>query len=118
MAGRLSLGGSGRLSSGDSGFPASFKRFQCLQCGKCCTLTVEPTEQDIDKIERMGYKRDRFLKDGKLRKLNGACCFLKREGSKYFCSIHEIKPRVCRKYPFTVMSRDKLFSCPGLRVEK
>jgi len=96
--------------------PASFKRFKCLQCGKCCTLTVEPDEEDIKKIEMLGHRRMNFLRDGNLRKLNGACIFLEKRNGVYFCKIHEMKPRVCRKYPFTVLSRDKMFSCPGLKL--
>jgi len=106
-----------RLSiSRRSPFPPSFKRFQCLQCGKCCTLSVEPAEGEIRRIEMLGYKRERFLKNGMLAKVGGACCFLERRGDSYCCGIHEIKPAVCRRYPFTVLKRDNLFSCPGLRA--
>lgn len=98
-----------------SAFPVSFKRFRCLQCGKCCTMTVKPSEHDIRKIEALGYKRMHFLRDGSLKKIKGVCCFLERKDNRFYCTIHEMKPALCRKYPFTVLGRDRLFSCPGLK---
>ena len=106
-------------NSDDNKFPVSFRKFECLQCGKCCTLTVEPTPEDIRKIELLGYKRMHFLRNGALRKRNGICMFLKKgQDGHAYCNIHEMKPRVCRDYPFTVLSRDRLFSCPGLHVNE
>ncbi len=95
--------------------PPSFKRFQCMQCGKCCTLTVEPDEEDIRKIEMLGYMRMHFMRNGALKKKNGACMFLEKKDGRYQCGIHDMKPKVCRQYPYTMLSRDKLFSCPGLK---
>lgn len=98
-----------------SEFPVSFKRFECTQCGKCCTLSVEPSEEDIKRIEMLGYRHMNFLRKGFLRKRDGICMFYEKRDGLAFCKIHEMKPRVCRDYPFTVMRRDNLFSCPGLR---
>lgn len=94
----------------------SFKRFQCSQCGKCCTLTVMPSQEDIKKIEMLGHKRMNFMRSGSFRKKKGLCFFAKKESdNKIHCSIHEMKPRICREYPFTVMKNDNLFSCPSLK---
>jgi Fe-S-cluster containining protein len=106
-----------RRSAGSPGFPVSFRRFGCLQCGKCCTLTVEPAAQDIERIEMLGHRRINFLRKGNLRKVGGACIFLEKKDGLAHCKIHEMKPKVCRNYPFTVMRRDRLFSCPGLHVK-
>ena len=95
-------------------FPESFKKFSCIKCGKCCTLSVAPSEQDIKKIERLGHKRLHFLRKGHLRKNNGICCFAEKRDGQFHCNIHEMKPKTCRDYPFTVLNRDKLFSCPAL----
>lgn len=114
MARRLAgLIGLGRRSSG-SGLPVSFKRFRCEQCGKCCTLSVQPTEQDIKKIEMLGYRHVNFLRKGMLRKANGMCMFLEKKDGRTSCKINEMKPKVCNRYPFTTLGRDKLFSCLGL----
>jgi Fe-S-cluster containining protein len=93
--------------------------FGCFKCGKCCTLRVEPTEEDTKRMESLGYKRIDFM-DGKcLKKVKGKCTFLKRQGKYYVCSVHEHKPRVCREWPFTGIFRgrfvySKTFSCPAI----
>jgi Fe-S-cluster containining protein len=81
-------------------------------------LAVEPTEQDIKKIELLGHRRMNFLRKGKLRKSRGLCMFFEKKNGQGHCKIHEMKPKVCRDYPYTVMGRDRLFSCPGLRIQK
>jgi len=102
-----------RQSSGP-GFPVSFRHFNCTQCGKCCTLSVEPTEDDIKRIEMLGHRRLNFMRNGMLRKVKGRCMFLEKRDGRAFCRIHEMKPKVCRDYPYTAMRRNWLFSCPGL----
>ncbi len=71
-------------------------RFECLMCGKCCTLKIEPSKEDIKRIEGLGYRKNEFM-DGKyIRQKNNACIFLKKEGNHYKCSIYDYRPMVCR----------------------
>ena len=94
-------------------------RFECLKCGKCCTLKIEPTEEDINRIKSMGHKKSDFMEGRYLKKVNGKCVFLVRKGKYYICSIHGYKPGICREWPFTSVFRgrflfSKTFSCPGI----
>jgi Fe-S-cluster containining protein len=101
----------------------NFHDFKCYMCGKCCRLyLIGVKERDIRRIERHGYSRKDFLdEDGRhiRKKENGYCYFIKREGDKYRCSIHDFKPDVCREWPLVKMFRGKItrtriFSCPGM----
>ena len=98
--------------------------FVCLRCGKCCTLKVEPTSEEIRKMEERGFRREEFMEGRFIKRVNGACIFLKKENGFYKCGIYDFRPEVCRAWPFSafmggrfVMAR--MFSCPGLaRIEK
>lgn len=71
--------------------------FKCSMCGNCCRfLTTPVTDADIARIREGGY--DDFVRDDMkaLKRVNGRCMFLKDDR----CSIHEIRPQVCRDYPF------------------
>ena len=75
----------------------------CLKykCFRCCLNTEMPlTEDDIARIESLGYSRDYFvvIKDGvpRLRNVNGRCVFLNDDG---LCRIYEHRPIGCRLYP-------------------
>jgi len=75
-------------------------RINCGSCCKCCHNTEMPlTEEDIERIESLGYdRRDFTIKiDGiyRLRNVNGKCFFL--EGRR--CKIYEHRPLGCRIYP-------------------
>ncbi|MHA1418021.1 MAG: YkgJ family cysteine cluster protein [Candidatus Heimdallarchaeaceae archaeon] len=81
----------------------SLPEFYCpysKQCYQCC-LDTEMTlsEEDITRIEVLGYKIEEFLeeKDGfmSLRNIDNHCVFLKNEE----CSIYENRPQGCRFYP-------------------
>ncbi|MBR9700147.1 YkgJ family cysteine cluster protein [Candidatus Woesearchaeota archaeon] len=85
--------------------------FKCTFCGKCCIeLTVKISDEDIKRIKKAGHKRKDFavkdmfdLRTGKYalkKQENEWCVFLRKEGEKYLCSIHEHRPETCRKYPF------------------
>jgi Fe-S-cluster containining protein len=73
-------------------------------CGKCCHNTEMPlTEEDIKRIESLGYdRRDFTVKiDGiyRLRNVNGKCFFLDEDNR---CKIYEYRPLGCRIYPIVL----------------
>jgi Fe-S-cluster containining protein len=70
-------------------------------CGKCCYQTEMPlTEEDIERIEKLGYRRQDFVVkvNGvyRLRNVNGKCFFLDESNR---CKIYEHRPIGCRIYP-------------------
>ena len=70
------------------------------KCYECCRETeMTLSEEDITRIEHLGYKIEEFLeeKDGfmTLRNKNEFCIFLKNGA----CSIYENRPQGCRFYP-------------------
>ena len=77
---------------------------KCVEgCFKCCIDTsMELTEEDIRRIEGLGYNREYFVTywdDGipRLRNVDGACVFLDR--SSGLCRIYRYRPYGCRIYP-------------------
>lgn len=70
---------------------------ECYQC--CLDTEMTLSEEDITRIEKLGYKSEEFLedKDGfmALRNIDNHCIFLKNK----MCSIYEIRPQGCRFYP-------------------
>jgi len=71
---------------------------------------------DVDYIEQAGYRLEEFLESvpinefkglpiicGRLKsKEDGSCIFLSFDAERniYECSIYEVKPALCRLYPF------------------
>ncbi|MFH1125768.1 MAG: YkgJ family cysteine cluster protein [Candidatus Altiarchaeota archaeon] len=92
--------------------------FSCSKCGNCCRLRfVALTEEDIRRIESKGYQKfhEKFKDEFVMKRNNGKCVFLDGSGS---CSIYEIRPEVCRNFPFfrefgILYCRDVSF-CPGV----
>ena len=74
------------------------RRFKCLRCGNCCKLLVKPSKEEIEKIKKAGYK-DFLDKKGYLKKVNGSCLFLKINKGLNYCSIQNIKPKICNDFP-------------------
>jgi Fe-S-cluster containining protein len=91
--------------------------FECRQCGRCCMgyggmLTA--THDDVKRWREEG--RSDILRTAKMVWKGGNleyaelwfdpttgkelfnCPWLKREGDKASCSIHETRPQVCRSY--------------------
>jgi Fe-S-cluster containining protein len=70
-------------------------------CGRCCYQTEMPlTNEDIERIEKLGYKRQEFAVkvNGiyRLRNINGKCYFLDESNR---CRIYDHRPIGCRIYP-------------------
>jgi Fe-S-cluster containining protein len=104
--------------------------FICQKCGKCCSIfRIFLTENDIVKIEKLGYAREEFVDYYKERKvisrINNNCFFVKfdKEGSG-LCGIYKHRPISCRMSPLDI-GPDKTVSirlffflkkleCPGL----
>ena len=104
--------------------------FQCKMCGDCCEGYggTYITEQDIQRIaEFIGADPATFIDDycdiscGKpviKRGENGKCVFFDTA-----CSIHPVKPRMCKAWPFleSVLSAFGNWAimataCPGIRT--
>jgi len=87
------------------------KTFKCKQCGECCKIVVKVSNNEINRIKQQGHK-DFLEKDpikGKgyaLKRINGNCVFLKDNK----CEIYEIRPEICRLYPF-LDKNVKISSC-------
>ncbi len=78
-------------------------RSYCLSCGICCTATeMILTTSDIERIERLGFKREDFaeLVDGffRLKNVEGRCVFFKDNR----CTIYDYRPIGCSLYPIVI----------------
>jgi Fe-S-cluster containining protein len=72
-------------------------------CSKCCYETEMPlTREDIERIERLGYRREELVVVGddgipRLRNIDGHCVFLDPRSGR--CKIYPWRPLGCRLYP-------------------
>jgi len=116
-------------------FDPSFK-FKCVEnCGRCCErLDVPLRDEDIARIEELGYNAWEFVDYEKLfyrgdkflgyalkkRPFDGACVFLDPETKR--CKIYSHRPLACRLYPFVFVKHGKKMEiyvkidsfCPGI----
>jgi Fe-S-cluster containining protein len=102
--------------------------FSCRRCGNCCKGYggTYLTEAEIDNICRyLAMDRQRFIRHycqisgGKLlvaQAANDYCIFWDQ-----LCTIHPVKPRLCRKWPFieSILADVRNWqimaaSCPGM----
>ena len=87
-------------------------RFECTQCGNCCTgapgfvwvseeeigaIAQMLGEPDLDKFEQL------FVRQVKDRKSlvefpNGDCVFF--DSQRRLCRVYDVRPRQCRTWPF------------------
>lgn len=99
--------------------------FRCRQCGACCRVPgrvrLLPYEEMklalclgmnvLDFTARFttleADRRGLVLLD----KPDGACILLDDAGR---CTVHAVKPRQCRDFPFTWQNADSATICPGL----
>lgn len=111
----------------DAGVGLFWERFICQRCGRCCFtpgagLYLE--REDYERIgRRIGKKRLRSLcryeKQLDAWALRQPCPFYSREEG---CSIYEIRPLTCTKYPLHPPSPEMPYNlavdafCPGARA--
>jgi Fe-S-cluster containining protein len=87
-------------------------RFNCTQCGDCCTgapgfvwvnkeeiaaLAQQVGIADVDRFEHL-YVRSVGLRKSLVEFPNGDCVFFDGEARK--CTVYEARPRQCRTWPF------------------
>jgi uncharacterized protein len=86
-------------------------RFQCAQCGSCCTgapgyVWVNKAEiaaltaalkLDVEAFEKR-YVRRVGMRKSLIEFPNGDCVFF--HGESRTCQVYEIRPRQCRTWPF------------------
>jgi len=89
-------------------------RFECTQCGNCCTGApgyVWVTREEIGRIAKYLGRDDEWLPREILRRVgfkysltekeNGDCVFLKSLGNgQRGCGIYPVRPLQCRTWPF------------------
>jgi len=92
-------------------------RFECTQCGNCCTGPpgyVWINDEETKRIaEKLGLSVTAFRREyahqahgrwtlNERRTAEGYdCVFLERDGlGKALCSIYDVRPRQCRTWPF------------------
>jgi len=85
----------------------AFSKINCLDCGNCCkTISPRFKTPDIVRISKsLGMKQSIFIEtylrldcDGDYVVKKSPCPFL---GSDNYCSIYNVRPGDCRKYPYT-----------------
>ncbi len=78
------------------------KKMKCNKCGHCCTLLLNLTERDIERIKKTGYKEEEFIEEQlgrKYMKLIDHKCFFLKKNKSYYCEIYKHRPQICRIYP-------------------
>lgn len=107
------------------------KLFECRQCGDCCKGYggTYLTEKDIETISRfIGSTPEQFV--ARFCRLSGMKPVLAQGSDGYcifwnkICTIHPIKPRMCRRWPFieSILVDGKNWltmadSCPGINAD-
>jgi Fe-S-cluster containining protein len=86
-------------------------RFECTQCGNCCTGAPGYVWVNREEIEALARKLNlsvpqferRYVRTVGIRKslieyANGDCVFFDSHGRK--CTVYDARPRQCRTWPF------------------
>ncbi|MFO0973201.1 MAG: YkgJ family cysteine cluster protein [Phycisphaerae bacterium] len=109
-------------------------RFECTQCGNCCTGPpgyVFLTLAEIKRIAEFLGRTDGTLAAGDLRRVggryslterkNGDCTFLRAENGRRMCGIYPVRPLQCRSWPFWTSNvespatwAEASRTCPGI----
>lgn len=76
----------------------------CKRCGYCCTLIPKISFWEMIRIMLKGYfnfteKDGEGIRCIKLKRDND-CYFLVRKDGTTYCRIYDIRPEVCRDFPY------------------
>ena len=98
----------------------AFSKVDCLQCANCCkNYSPRFKTPDIKRISRhLKIKEGEFIEkylyidnEGDYVLRSKPCSFL---GADNFCSIYEVRPSDCRRFPYT--DEDVIFKRPSLTL--
>lgn len=111
--------------------PAAADLFSCTKCGDCCKGYggTYVTLAEIDAIASfLSVERSQFI--GHYCQMSGGQPLLAQGGSGYclfwdtVCTIHPVKPRMCRDWPFIAAVIKDVTNwhimaqrCPGMRTD-
>ncbi|MEO7522718.1 MAG: YkgJ family cysteine cluster protein [Ferruginibacter sp.] len=99
----------------------AFENINCLDCAACCkNYSPRFKAPDIKRISKHvkmkeGVFIERYLKldeDGDYVAKSSPCPFL---GTDNFCSIYEVRPSDCHRFPYT--DEDVLFKRPAITLK-
>ena len=99
----------------------AFSKIDCLQCGACCrNYSPRFKTPDIKRISRhLKMKEGAFIEtylrldeDGDYVAKSTPCPFL---GIDNFCSIYEVRPSDCERFPYT--NEDVLLKRPAITLK-
>jgi Fe-S-cluster containining protein len=103
-------------------------KWTCTLCGKCCKdmegkerrvlLLEKDLKRIMSSVDSPGFfsevSEGQFV--GRIKMVDGECIFLRDN----VCRVYEVRPLICRMYPFWVEKVDDFFvigvdnECPGL----
>lgn len=102
--------------------------FECVQCGRCCkgsNGTLIACEEDFERWEKAGRKDILGAVDlgydlwfnPETGEEFARCPWLRKKPNqdKYICTIHSLKPRICKDYP-SDRKHGKEFRCKGMQA--
>jgi uncharacterized protein len=92
----------------DELFQKAMDLFECTQCGTCCRGEggIYLSQEEIDRISLfLKLSQQEFLEKYCLKKNGRTYIHIREDGYCHFsqkgrCSIHEVKPAPCRRWPF------------------
>ena len=99
----------------------AFEQIDCLQCAACCkNYSPRFKTPDVKRISKhLGMKESSFIdtylrvdEDGDFVVKASPCPFL---GSDNFCSIYDVRPSDCARFPYT--DEDVLIKRPQLTLK-
>lgn len=89
----------------------------CQLCGECCKRYTDAINFDSEDIRRVKERKPRVLEylaflcddfaDAFFNPVNGEelrydCPFLRKGAHGYYCDIYDVRPNICRGFPWGV----------------